>query len=198
MSKFILKEELDALKKIKGEMRGVALKGDGDFLKKRMGEEAVKELERELKTVGFALDYSEIKSLGFYPLSLDALNLLLMKRMFFSEEEMVELGSFLSKTSLVLRFFMKYFVSVDRVVQKAPEMWRENYSLGRLEVVKYDKKEKVIIVRIKSFIIHPLYCRVFEGYFKSVTQMVLKTPVTCRETKCRYEGDGWDEFLLTW
>ncbi len=198
MSKYILKEELEALGKIKGELRGASLKGDGEFVERRLGKEAVTELEHEMAEVGFPINYSELKSLAFYPLKLDAVNLVLMKRMFFSEKEMIELGSFLSKTSLVLRFFMKYFVSVDRVVEKASEMWGQSYTKGSLEVTKYDKQAREIIVRIEDFFAHPLYCKVFEGYFQSVVKMIIKAPVSCEETKCQYEGDKGDEFLFRW
>ncbi len=198
MSKYILKEELEALSKIKGELRGASLKGDGEFVERRLGKEAVVELENEMKSVGFPIDYSELKTLGFYPLKLDTVNLVLMKRMFFSEEEMIELGAFLSKSSLVLRFFMKYFVSVDKVIEKAPEMWRQSYTKGNLKVTKYDRQGREIVVRIEDFFAHPLYCKVFEGYFRSVVKMILKVPVLCEETRCQYEGDKEDEFHFRW
>lgn len=198
MSKYILKEELEALGEIGGELRGASLKGDGEFVEQRLDKEAVAELEREMAEVGFPINYSELKTLGFYPLSLDAVNLVLMARMFFSEKEMIDLGSFLSKTSLVLRFFMKYFVSVDRVIEKAPEMWGQSYTKGTLKVIKYDKQKREIIIRIEDFFAHPLYCKVFEGYFQSVVKMILRTPVSCEEIKCQYEGDDVDEFRFRW
>ena len=33
---------------------------------------------------------------------------------------------------------------------------------------------------------------------KRVAEMVVKTPVTCRETKCMFKRDPYHEFLLTW
>ena len=33
---------------------------------------------------------------------------------------------------------------------------------------------------------------------KRVAEMVVKAPVTCKETKCMFKGDPYHEFLLTW
>ncbi len=193
------KKEIEKLKKIKGEVRGMALKGDGEYILKEKGKEGVERIERELKEAGFPLEFKKMKAMHFYPLSTDAAAVTLMNKIFeWKKEEMIELGSFLSKSSLVLRVFMKHFTSIEKVVEKASEMWRKNYTVGDLEVEKFNKKEGKLVVNIKNFKATPLYCPIFQGYLESVTQMVLSRQAKCEETKCIFKKDPYCEFTIDW
>lgn len=192
-------EELKQLQKIKGEIRGVIIKGDGDFVLKEKGREGLRLLEEKMAFYGYPIQYDKIKIMAFYPLVIDAVNLVLIKRLFkFDEKKMNELGRFLSRSSLVLRIFMKYFVSLDMVAKKAPLIWRKNYSVGELEVAGLNKEKRELIVRIKNFSPHHYYCLVVPGYLSSVVEMIVRKKVRCKERKCIFRGDPYNEFLLCW
>ena len=199
MEEIISKEELDKLMKIEGEVRGVAIKGDGEFILKEKGEEGLKQLEEAMAKLGCPIKYKEIESTHFYPLSWDAINLLTLKRLFnFDNKKIQELGKFLTKTSLVLKLFMKYFVSLEKVLKEVSRMWKKHYTIGDIKVVKIDKERKRLILRVENFRVHPLYCQVFIGYFSGVTQMIVRNEPVCEETKCMFRGDSYHEFLIKW
>ncbi len=193
------KKEIEKLKGIKGEVRGMALKGDGEYILKEKDKVAVEKIEQELKKAGFPLEFEKMKAMHFYPLSTDAATLTLMNKIFgWEREEMIKLGTFLSKSSLVLRVFMKHFTSIEKVVEKASEMWRKNYTVGNLEVTEFNKEGGKLIIRLKNFKATPFYCPIFQGYLESVAQMVLNKEASCKETKCTFKKDPYCEFRVKW
>lgn len=199
MDELIPKEELEELKKIKGEVRGVALRDDAEFIFCNKGEEGIRKLEEAMACFGYPIKYKEVRTMDFYPLSMDAVNLVLIQKLFdFDNKKIQELGSFLARASFILRLFMKYFGSLATVAKEAPRMWRKNYTIGDLEVKDFDEKKKYAIIRLREFRLHPLYCQVFTGYFTNVLQMILKRKPLCEETKCMFGGDEYHEFLLKW
>jgi predicted hydrocarbon binding protein len=120
------------------------------------------------------------------------------KRLFdFTEEDFREWGKFGEK-SLLIRLFMKYFVSIERVAKEAPRMWRHNLTVGDINVIEINKEKKSLILKLENFTILPCYCQALSGYFSSIVQMVVGKEVICEETKCVHKGDDYHEFLLEW
>ena len=110
MKEIISQEELKKLTNIKGEVRGVALKGELDFVLKEEGKRGLKELKDTLKELGHSIDYEKIKPMEFYPLSLHGTIQLVIKRLFsWDDEKFQEMGKFEAKVSLIARLFMGYF-----------------------------------------------------------------------------------------
>jgi hypothetical protein len=93
---------------------------------------------------------------------------------------------------------MKYLVSLDKAVGVAPEMWRRYYTVGNLKVTRYDKKNRYVILRLENFRSVLMGCQILIGYFSCIIQMIINKKVTCKETKCVFRGDEYDEFLLKW
>ncbi len=200
MAQIISKEELEKLMKIKGEIRGVALKEVERFVREKEGEEGLKKLEKTMAELGYPIKYNEIKSMGFYKLSLKAILLITVKRLFnYSDEKFQEMGKFETKSSpMALRLFARYFISLDTAVKAVQKMWRVYYSTGILKVIELNKKEKYAILRLEDFRLIPPHCENLKGYFSGVLEMIIKQDVTCEETKCVYKGDKYHEFLMKW
>ncbi len=199
MPEILSKEELQELSNIKGEIRGVSLQDDGKFVLSQVGQEGLKRLEEEMAILGYPIKYGEIKPMDFYPLSLDVANVIVMQRLFnFSDEKFQELGSFLAKTSLILRLFMKYFVSLKRMAKEAPGIWKKNYTAGDLKITGLDEINKNLTLRVENFKLHPIYCQILIGYFSSVIQMIARNKPTCQEAKCMFSGDPYHEFYFRW
>lgn len=199
MENVVSKEELDSLSKIQGEVRGLAFKGDADFVLHELGEEGLLKLESEMANQGFPVKYRNVKPMNFYPLSMDAISFLTMKRLFhFEDKKIQELGSYLARVSLVLKLFMKYFVSLETVAQKAPEMWRNHYTVGNLTIASIDEEKREITLRLENFNPHELYCLIFQGYFCNVIQMIVGKKPVSEETKCMFKGDPYHEFVIRW
>ncbi len=199
MSQIISKEEFEELMKIKGETRGMSLKGEGNFILKQEGEEGLKKLEKTIAELGYPIKFKEIKAMDFYPLGLEVVTLVAIKRLFnYDDEKFREMGRFESKLSFIIRLFMKYFFSMKQAIKVAPKMWKENYTVGDLEVPEFDEEKKYAIIKIKNFQGYPLLCLDLQGYFPGIVQMIVGTPATCQETKCVHRGDEYHEFVLKW
>jgi len=199
MKEIITKEIADELMKMKGETRGISIKGDIDYAIDKKGKQALKKVEDEMERLGYPINYEKMRNMDFYPVGLEAILFLVMKELFnFTDREFEELGEFNSKLSLILRLFMQYFVSIDSTANAAPKIWRKLYSVGDLEMAELNKKEKYAILRIKNFKIHPFHCLSVKGYIHGVMKMVLRGDTTCKETKCPFKGDEYHEFLIKW
>ena len=199
MDKAITKELIEKFMKIEGETRAISIKGDLEFILYKKGEEGLKKLEDELEKFGHPIKYKTLEDMSFYPVGLEALTFLASKKLFnFSEQDFIEMGKFNSKVSLIVRLFMKYFVSLDSMAKEAPKFWKKYYTRGELKIVELDKEKKHAVARIENFELCPCHCYTMKGYFISVVKMILGCPVSCEETKCTFRGDEYHEFTVTW
>ncbi|MBZ9572449.1 hypothetical protein KJA15_03905 [Patescibacteria group bacterium] len=201
MNQELTKETVKKLMEIKGEVRGVVFKTDGEFIFKEKGKEGLKELEDELEKLGYPIKYKEIKTMAFYPVGLRALSLLAIKKIFnFNDEKIKEMGIFATKVSLIVKFFIKYVFSLKLAFNKqTSKLWRKHWTVGELVPVELNEEKKYAIIQLKNFNLHPVYCRYLEGYFPGPFQLMVKSPkITCQETKCFFRGDEYHEFLIKW
>lgn len=198
MGQIISREEVDELIRIKGEVRGVAMKGDLTFLLQKKGKEALKMFEEETAKLGYPIKYNDLNMLSFYPIGLKGISLLVLKRVFdFDNKDFQEMGEFGAKLHTVIRIFMKYIFSPRIFSQQTQRMWNFYYSIGKCEG-DLNEKDRLLALRVYDFPYFPEHCQVLIGYFSAIFRMVVKNEVTCRETKCNFRGDDYHEFILKW
>ena len=199
MEQIISKEELREYMKLKGQIRGAAIKEIIKYILKEEGKDGLGKLEDAMEKIGYSIKDRNIKAMKFYPLGLEATVLVAVKRLFnYDDKKFQEMGKFAGKFSIVIRLFMGYLVSVEKIVKEAPKMWRKYFTLGDFEIVELNEKEKYVILRIKNYHLHPTHCQTLIGYLSTILQIVVKTPVTGEETKCTFRGDEYHEYLLKW
>lgn len=199
MEKIISKRELEELEKIKGEVRGLSMKGHAKFVLKEEGRDALQKTEKEMQKLGYDFKYDNIKKLKFYPLSLYCIEALVIKRLFnYDNEKFTEIGEFNTRISLIVKLFMKYFISVERMAKETPKMWRKYFTVGNIELTEYDEKKRYMVLKVEDFHSIPLLCYVIKGFFPGVAQMVVGSKGTCEETKCSFRGDPYEEFVFKW
>ncbi|MBD3207844.1 MAG: hypothetical protein GF370_00090 [Candidatus Nealsonbacteria bacterium] len=199
MEEIISKEELEEIRNLKGKIRGVAIKGELEFILKAEGEEALNTIEEIANKNGYPLEYGKIKDMAFYPLSLYILMQVLMHKLFgYGQKEFREKGRFLTRVSLIIRLFTQYFVSIDNIATQVPAMWRKYYTVGNLEVSGIDKEKGEGTLRLKDYVAHPMHLESLKGFFAGVLQMVVNKETTCQEIKSPTRGDPYYEFLLKW
>ncbi len=201
MEEIVSKEKADELMKISGEIRGIVIKADAQFIERRKGKESLEKVEKEMERLGYPLKYDEIRAMGFYPIGLRTLNLLVIKQALnFSEKDIREMGMESAKVPALIRFFMKHFLQrKDVFFRKIPMLWKKFSTLGRLENVMFDERNRKLIVALKDFDVHPLYCLHIQGLFYTLLKIITgSNQVSCEETKCVYKGDECHEFLLKW
>ncbi len=199
MEEVITKKEFDELMSIEGEVRGVAFKTASGFIIKEKGVEGLKKIEEIITELGYPIEFRKIKIMNFYPVGLIGVIQLLLHRLFnFDKKKFIEMGTFESKVSLIIRLFMRYFVSLKAVIKEVPKMWKKYYTAGELKVIELNEKEKSAVLRLENFKIHQFHCYDLIGYFPSVLQMIVGGNPICEETKCVFLGDKYHEFLLKW
>ncbi len=199
MEQIISKEEVDELMKLKGEVRGLTFKTEAEFILKEEGEEGLNKLEDAVAKLGYPIKYKEMRTMDFYPIVIEAVSIIAMKRLFnFDNEKFQELGRFHTKFSLIVRLFMRYFVSLERMAQEVPRIWRQHFTVGDLKLVELNKEKRYLILRLENFRLHPPHCQVIMGIFSTAIQMIVKNKVVCEETECLYRGGKYHQFLLKW
>ena len=183
----------------KGEVRGVSLEADVEFVMKKKGQKGVEELEAIFSQAGYPFKYKEIRIADFYPIGLKAVMLLAVKRVFeFKDEDFVGMGRFGASLPQVMRIFLRFFGSPRMLARSAPKMFRKYYTVGELSVPDFSEKERYARTRIKDFDLSPLHCKCHTGYLARMVEMIIKSPATCRESKCIHQGDEYHEFLIHW
>ena len=194
-----LKKEIDRLVKIKGELRGIAIKDDFNYILYREGKEGINRLEKEMARIGYPLKYKDIKSMKFYPVGLETVIMLVNKKIFnYQDEDFKKLGEWTTRLPLIIRLFMKFFGSVELAAKGASRMWRTYFTVGDLKVVKLDIKKRYTILRLTNWNFNPIHCLSCQGFFMGVVKLIHKENVTCEETKCVHRGDEYHEFLIKW
>ncbi|MBD3207827.1 MAG: hypothetical protein GF370_00005, partial [Candidatus Nealsonbacteria bacterium] len=105
MKQVISSEELEEIENIKGEVRGLGMQTHANFILEEEGEEAIKKMEEVMEELGYPISYEKIQRMKFYPLKLEALTLLIIKKLFeYDKEKFKEIGRFHAKISSIFRF----------------------------------------------------------------------------------------------
>ncbi len=194
------KEIADKIMSSEGEVKGVVFKTDERFIISKGGEEKVKEVEDEIKSLGYSIDYSSVGTMNFYPIGLRILSLLAIAKVFeMNEEDVRKMGSFAPKFSLVIKFFIQYFISIEKTLSQVSEIWKKHYTKGSVVPLEINEKEKKTSVKLEGLNIHPIFCFYLMGYFSKITEIIVKSPVEVKETECAFKDNvNSHVFFLKW
>lgn len=196
----LTKKEAEKIMKIKGNVRGEGILTDFEYVRYRKGEEGVRLLKKKLKELGYPIEPRDTRSMGWYPIGLDILKILVIKEIFnWTDKDIFEMGAFSAKVSFLMRMLMKYFISPQRSFKESPKYWRKNFDFGKLEAHEFNEKKKYMIFRLRDFKTHPVTCMNLAGYFVQMAQYVLQSKkVTIEETKCVFRGEPYTEYTIRW
>lgn len=190
---------VEQLLSINGQCRDLAIQDNIKFILAHEGGAGLVLVEKLIAEAKCPFKISDVKPSHFFPIGFETITLLAIKKAFnYSDEEFEEVGVSNAKQSLIIRVFAKYFVSLKKVAEEAPKMWKRYYNLGEIKIVRFSEEKKEVVVRVKGFKVHPLHCQIFKGYFGAVIKMIVGVPVKSEETACVFKGGDYDEFILTW
>jgi len=204
MKEIISKEEVERIKNIKGEVRGLALKNYGRYILQEHKKEGLKKLEETSQALGCPIKYDEIRATSFYPLWWSFLTFAIIKKLFnYDEEKFQEMGRFCFKLPNLLRLWLQYLMSLDKAAESAPKMYKTMLTAGKLTVPDYSKEQKYVIIRMEDYPVYPIdtpriYCNFLIGYYCTAIQIVTGKKVTGEEINCVYKGDRYHDFMLKW
>jgi len=194
----ILEDEIKKIKNHPGDTIGSGILDDFEFVLKKEREEGLRKLDDAMAEVG-CFRQKDIKNFKWYPVGCYLTNLVLAKDIFGWDDNVFrEMGANAQKISLITRTMMKYFVSFKKCFEITQDYWGAFFTVGRLEGIEVNEKERHAFVALKDFPGHPYYCRYLEGGFTQVVSYIAKNS-GCREIKCSLKGEGEDHlFQVTW
>jgi hypothetical protein len=199
----VTKERVDFLAKAEGKVRGVAFKTDAEYVKNKLGDEALTKLRAEMEKIGFPIDYDKIKAMDWLPIGLRALHLEVIKDLFnWDDNEIVKAGRAAPKRSFILRLLLKYLVSIEQTIKLAPIAYKKHYSVGEFETVNYDLKQQCLLGRVKgSQILYDssAFASHIEGYLaRGLSYVVPGKEVLSSHRKYIEDGIPYVEFRISW
>jgi len=200
-NKIDLKKEIENLKKLSGEERGIDIKYLVNCVIKRKGNKGLKRVIAELKKNGYELpDLAKINNMDWISISIPTIFLVASVKCFnWQEKDIIQMGREVLSFSNILKIFIKYFSSIEKTFKLAARKWDKCYSIGELSI-KYDEQEKnKIIIYLKNFKKHPFVCLYHLGTFSEFIEVITgKKVVRAKETKCPFKGDPYHEFEIYW
>jgi len=186
---------------IRGGARGIHFKIDKEYVLKKKGKQGLQQLEKYLAEHSCPIDYASISGLNFYPAGLRAISLLAIKGAFgWGDEEIKNLCSYAVGASLIVKIYMKFFYSIPKMLEKAPDIWHDYFNYGKLSVGEYDLDQKYINLKLEDFALDSVYCVCLTSFLETVAKLTIGSDyqVECLETKCLSRNDNYHNFLLSW
>jgi len=199
--KINLKKEVDKLLKMKGKERGADYKYLVDYIIMKEGESGFGKIKKELEKINYKLpDDKKIDDMDWLPINLTNIFLLTAVKIFnWQKEDIIDIGKGVAPSSPLVKFFIRHFLSPQKTIKKATEnAWSKHYSKGKIEMTKFDKDKKEIILKITGMDWHPFTCIYHIGSLTGVAEFILGKKVRGEEIKCIYKGDKYHEFRFNW
>lgn len=192
------KEAIEQWAKVPGEVRGMGLKTNLDYVFEMKGPEALKRVEDAMARMGYPITRSAIQAMAFYPfVHSPVVEIGIQDTLGFSEQDFYEMGRYSTKVSLFLKIMAKYFLSVQAAITYATKMWNEYYTRGHIQAVEVNDREKRIILRILDFETTDPGWNIIRGYFSQTAQMIVGNKVQCLMHSCK-DIQLCMEFVITW
>lgn len=198
MKQTISQELIQKLMSLEGEVRGVVLTADIQFIIDEKGKEGIKKVEEEMARLGLSFEYEKIKIMHFYPIGLRVVILLVIKKVLdFSDEKIQAMGFALPRSIPLIRMYTRFFAMDKKIFfRNAAKLWRSIVTIGEFET-SLDEKNKQAISILKNFDIHPILCTYLLGVIPCFHKIATGArEVVSKETKCSFRSDGRHEFLV--
>ena len=182
-----------------GKARGESFRGMIDYIREKRGEEDLKRLEGELNDLGYPLDFNNIEKLDWYPIGLGGICLTILRRMFnWKDEDFIDMGDSIPKISFITKISMEYLSSPRLVFKMAQKYWRKYFTVGEIESVEWNEKERYSILRLRNFKVQSDHCLFLVGLLRQMGKLSGLKEGTVQETKCPFRGDSYHEFISRW
>lgn len=196
----ISSQTIEHLFRLPGLARGVTLKTDAAYTISKWGEEGLAAVQEKTKEWRHEIEYEKIKNTEWVPVGLRILSLLAIREVFhLGPKDIFQMGYAAPSSSFLVKFFLKYFLTLRQTYYQSPQYWKTHYTVGILETPTFDAKKKYLVVRIKNFVIHPLMCQYFAGYFLRIGEIASKNKrMRIQKIHCPTLKNPLYEFTIRW
>ena len=190
--------EIDELAASSGEVRGIPILTDAQYVRRGVGKEMLHNVEFITKELGYPIHYGAIKANEWYPLILRVVSLLAIKQaLCLDDEKIKEMGKSALNYSRITKLMHKYFISLEELAEKLQTYWRHNYSTGSLKGMVIDRSA---FICLSDFSLHPILSNYLEGYFVGVLKMVIGEDewISVKKTEKWHSDIDCHDFILRW
>jgi len=194
----ISSEEIKEIVSSSGRVRGATLCTDAEYIQRRGGEEMLKLVEVATNEMGYPIEYREVKGMAWYPVGLRTVSLLaIVKALGWDDEQLKKMGRSAPKHSIITRFMLRYFVSMETIAEKLQNYWRHNYDRGSLRGMVIGR---IAFLCLSDFLLHPILSAYLHGYFVGVLGMVIGKEkwIRVRRTDRWHASNKCYDFILRW
>lgn len=192
------REVISQIASMSGAVRGAVLFTDAEYVLRHEGEQALQRVEEETRALGYPVDYSKVRAVGWYPASFRGASLYaIRKALDWGDEQLREMGRAAPKYSIITRLMLRYLISLETLMDKLQTYWRRNYTTGSLTG---RAAERAVFIHLEGYVIPPLAYPYVEGYFTSVIGMVIGNHknITMEQIKYIKGDEECYDFILKW
>ncbi len=197
----LTKKDKEYIDSTKGKLVARGIFDHLPVMERMFGKGAPEKVEKEMRRLGYGINFSETKISDKIPTSSYIAFLVTQKYVFnLEEKDFRKIGTETAKLSFLLKFVSKFLVSLEAICENSNVAWKKYYyEGGELHITEVNKEEKKVTAELRDFVGHPVHCCYLEGYFAQIMFFVLGGKVTCREEACPFK-DGGDihRFVITW
>lgn len=198
---YITKEEVNLMKKIKGNVKGDLIKSFHDYIIREKGEEGVALVERRFKELGWPIKFKDVFTFKWYPESFLCLTHVVFLEVFdFDESKAFELGYNVPLGSIIIKMIMRYFISPEKALKNISKFWQKYFDFGKMECIDYNIEKGYAFLKLDGFKkFHPLVYEYLRGYISKTAEMIINSKnIKTEQIKSLYKNDPYDEFKVTW
>jgi len=165
----------------------------------KAGSDASDKVSTLFRELGHTIDIAGLKPYSWYPAGYGPAILLIAAHLFsWNEKDVEDLGRISSRGTMLMDAVLK-LVSVERVFQLAPNMWRKYHDFGRLIPVRDADESRHASFRVIGYDVHPISETYHKGYFKGIVGLVTGSKnIRAEVVKSIYCGDHYSEYAVWW
>ena len=194
----ISKKELDEILDYGGQVRGVVLCTDAEYVRRNHGVESLLRVEEEARRMGYPINYRKIRAMHWYPVGLRVVSLVaIQKALNLNPDKLREMGRKAPKYSIITKLMLRYFANLDILVSRLQSYWNKNYSVGSLTGKLQDK---TLLICVKDCRIPKPLFPYLEGYFLAAIGMIIGNQKQTRmeEGRWMHKNGTCYEFAIKW
>jgi len=178
--------------------KGAIFRSNAAYIRKIAGEDGYQRVTATVakKWPGFNVDHMREKD--WFPLDMRITFLEACRsELEWDDKRIYLMGSDAAQRSSIIMSFISYFLTVNKALSYAPEMWGHNYSTGTLELLENEPGRGRLM--LKDFKHSPVLCTYLAGYFHGVGTKVAKAAdVKVTEERCVHKGADGCVFSFKW
>ena len=201
-NKELFDKEILELEKLQGKERGADIKFLINYVKDKEGADGLKEIKKELaENYSFFLpDAEKVNDVEWISESIPHIFMVAAVRFFdWNDAEIYELGKSALSYSRSIKLFVRYFISIEKSIQKTTEHWNDYYTEGKMIFASFDKEHNRATLELREFKTHPIVCVFICGVIAKIVELITGSKESkVREIECVFKGSDHHTFELTW